>query len=59
MMTPQKSFFCSRIILIENGEIVEEGTHETLLARGGRYSELFETQARYYRENADGEEACE
>ena len=42
--------FCSRIILIENGRIIEEGTHEELLARKGCYYELFETQAKYYRE---------
>ena len=45
--------FCSRIILMENGEITEEGSHEALLARGGSYRELFETQAKYYRENPD------
>lgn len=33
-----------RIIVIENGEIVEQGTHRTLLQRGGRYAELFEGQ---------------
>ena len=43
--------FCSRIILIENGRIIEEGTHEELLARKGSYYELFETQAKYYRED--------
>ncbi|MBO4679878.1 MAG: ABC transporter ATP-binding protein [Lachnospiraceae bacterium] len=48
--------FCSRILLIENGEIAEEGTHEELLVAKGRYYELFETQARYYRENPEGKE---
>ncbi len=47
--------FCHRIILIENGQIAEEGTHEELLAKKGRYYELFETQAKYYRENPEGE----
>ncbi len=42
--------FCDRIILIENGLLAEEGTHESLLALGGRYAELFEVQSRYYRE---------
>lgn len=28
--------------------ILEEGTHETLLARQGRYYELYNTQASYY-----------
>ena len=46
--------FCSRIILIEDGRIIEEGTHEDLLARKGTYYELFETQAKYYREAEKG-----
>lgn len=48
--------FCDRILLIADGEIVEQGTHESLLARKGRYYELFEMQAKYYREHPDGEE---
>lgn len=43
--------FCDRIVLIEDGKIVEEGTHAELLARQGRYYELYETQAKYYREH--------
>jgi ATP-binding cassette, subfamily B, bacterial HlyB/CyaB len=34
-----------RIITIEHGRIVEEGTHQTLLARGGRYAALYRLQA--------------
>jgi ATP-binding cassette subfamily B protein len=40
--------FCDRILLIENGGIFEEGTHESLLAAEGRYAELFEIQSQYY-----------
>ena len=47
--------FCHRIVLIDRGQIIEEGTHEELLARQGKYYELFETQAKYYRENPEGE----
>ncbi len=47
--------FCHRIVLIGDGQIMEEGTHEELLAKKGRYYELFETQAKYYRENPEGE----
>jgi ABC-type multidrug transport system fused ATPase/permease subunit len=32
------------ILVVEGGRIVERGTHEQLLARGGRYAELYETQ---------------
>lgn len=33
-----------RIIVIENGEAVEEGNHDRLLARSGRYSQLYRLQ---------------
>lgn len=42
--------FCDRIILLQNGVIAEEGTHEELLARGGSYAGLFEVQKKYYQE---------
>ena len=45
--------FCDRILLLKDGVIAEEGTHEALIAQGGRYAELFETQSRYYREGGD------
>jgi ATP-binding cassette subfamily B protein len=37
------------IVVLENGRIAELGSHERLLANGGRYAELFEMQARAYR----------
>ncbi len=44
--------FCDRILLIENGGIAEEGTHEELLAADGRYAYLFNIQSKYYKEGA-------
>jgi ATP-binding cassette subfamily B protein len=38
-----------RILVLENGIIVEQGSHKDLLALGGKYSELFELQAAGYR----------
>ncbi len=32
------------ILVVEDGRIVERGTHAELLARGARYAELYETQ---------------
>lgn len=46
--------FCDRIFFLEHGQIVETGTHEQLLAQGGRYAEMFALQSRYYREEVDG-----
>jgi ATP-binding cassette, subfamily B, bacterial len=38
-----------RILVIENGKITEEGTHDQLASLGGRYAEMFEMQASSYR----------
>ena len=37
------------IIVIDDGKIIEQGTHEALLELGGRYSVLFNMQAEAYR----------
>ncbi len=38
-----------RILVLADGEIMEQGTHKDLVALGGRYAELFELQAAGYR----------
>jgi ATP-binding cassette subfamily B protein len=38
-----------RIVVLEAGNIAEEGTHEQLTRMGGRYAEMFELQAASYR----------
>jgi ATP-binding cassette subfamily B protein len=38
-----------RILVLENGAILESGSHADLVALGGRYAELFELQAAGYR----------
>jgi len=32
------------ILVMENGDIVEQGTHESLMARGGVYTKLYNSQ---------------
>ena len=48
--------FCDRILFIDGGVIAEEGTHESLLKKNGKYAELFEVQAQYYREEESNHE---
>lgn len=38
-----------RIVVLEHGRVLEHGSHDELMALGGRYAELFELQARAYR----------
>lgn len=40
--------FCDEILVFDNGAVVEQGTHEQLLAMQGKYSELWNAQAVYY-----------
>jgi len=38
-----------QIAVVEHGRIIEQGSHETLMAQGGHYAQLFSLQARGYR----------
>lgn len=50
--------FCDRIVMFENGELVECGSHEELMELGGKYAHMFELQAKYYQEENDETVAC-
>ncbi len=45
--------FCDSIAMFVAGKMVEHGTHEELLAKGGAYAEMFRVQAQYYIEDDD------
>lgn len=40
--------FCDKIVLIEDGVVKEEGSHEELMARKGEYYNMFIIQGKYY-----------
>lgn len=48
--------FCDRIVLLDEGRIIEEGSHDELILRNGKYAELFYVQAKYYRDKKGADE---
>ena len=48
--------FCDRIILLEDAKILEDGTHEELMKKQGRYASLYEIQSQYYRNENEKKE---
>ena len=47
-----------RICVLEHGRVVELGTHDELMARGGRYRTMFDLQARRFAADTDEEGAA-
>lgn len=39
------------IIVIDEGHVIEQGDHDTLIAKGGIYARMFESQREWYDEN--------
>jgi ATP-binding cassette subfamily B protein/ATP-binding cassette subfamily C protein len=42
------SRFCDHIAVFENGEIVEYGTHSSLMGKNGAYANMYSLQSKYY-----------
>jgi ABC-type bacteriocin/lantibiotic exporter with double-glycine peptidase domain len=45
------TMFCDRILYLEQGQIVEDGTHQELMKRKGKYAKIYEIQSHYYKES--------
>lgn len=48
------TMFCDKIILVENGRIIEMGTHKELMSMNGTYAELYNLQAGFMPANVQG-----
>ena len=48
--------FCDRILYFENGQVQEDGTHETLMQYENGYSQMFKVQSKYYQEEVSNDE---
>jgi ATP-binding cassette subfamily B protein len=46
-----------RIVVLENGRVVETGSHQELVRQGGIYATLFRLQARGYQDSTGSLEA--
>ncbi|WP_251209779.1 ABC transporter ATP-binding protein [Acetatifactor aquisgranensis] len=53
--------FCDEIWLLDQGRIMERGSHDELYKKGGRYYQMFHAQAQYYKKQgySEGEDAYE
>ena len=46
--------FCDEILVLDQGHIIERGSHEELLGKQGIYAAMFQAQSQYYEEEGDG-----
>jgi ATP-binding cassette subfamily B protein len=45
--------FCDEVLLLDQGRIVERGTHEELMKAGKQYAHMFQVQSQYYNEDTE------
>ena len=45
--------FCTRILFMKDGKIVEEGSHDELINKDGEYAKMYEIQAHYYQKEVE------
>lgn len=46
--------FCDNVAMFKGGEMIEYGTHESLMEKNGEYAHMFELQAQYYQKEEAG-----
>lgn len=51
--------FCDRIILMDQGRIVEMGTHDQLMEQNGLYAEMYQVQSQYYQKEKEEKKQSE
>lgn len=49
--------FCNNVAMFKDGEMIEYGTHQSLLAAGKEYAEMWKVQAQYYVDSNSSEKA--
>ncbi len=49
--------FCDRVAMFADGRMIEYGSHDELMEKGGEYARMFELQAQYYQEEQKEAEA--
>ncbi len=47
--------FCNNVAMFKDGQLIEYGSHTSLLEKNGEYAKMFRTQAKYYEENQNGD----
>ncbi len=45
--------FCDKVVFIEDGKIIESGSHSELMALKGKYAHMFNLQAQYYQTQSE------
>ena len=45
--------FCDKILVLKDGKIIENGSHDELIAKKGEYAYIFEIQSHYYRQEGE------
>lgn len=50
--------FCDRIVFLQEGSIIEEGNHYSLMKKNGKYKNMYDMQSHYYKDDIGGVEGA-